>query len=285
MENIQKENIVNTLRRYCERYESQNRASASLNGVSSATISQMLNGNWGLIKDEMWRNVASQIGYKDAKWVAVETANFRTITDILSDAQGNSLVMAITDHAGAGKTFSLKHYTESHKHVYMLCCDDHWDRKIFLNELLMSLGRECVGQTVGEMMKEVIRTLKVCENPLLILDEADKLKDFVLTLFISLYNKLEDECGIVLCATSHLEKRLRQGLKSNARGYAEIWSRIGSKCIALRGVSAADITLICEKNGITDKKSIDLVLGDCEGNLRRVRRKIHAIIKQQSKTV
>jgi hypothetical protein len=65
MELIKKQNITNSLRSYCERYESQNRAAASMKGVSAATVSQMLNGNWDLIKDEMWRNVASQTGYRD----------------------------------------------------------------------------------------------------------------------------------------------------------------------------------------------------------------------------
>ena len=283
MENIQKENIVNSLRRYCERYESQNRAAASLKGVSAATVSQLLNGNWELIADEMWRNVASQTGYKDKKWVAVETVNFRTVSRILEDAQENSLVMAITDDAGTGKTFALNHYRENNRCVYLLCCNDYWDRKLFISELLTSIGKDYTGQTVGEMMRDVVRCLKVCEKPLIILDEADKLKDHVLQLFITLYNNLEDECGIVLCSTSHLERRLIQGLKSR-RGYKEIWSRIGKKCVALKGVTAADITQICEKNGITDKKTIDTVLSDSESDLRRVKRKIYAITKKQIKT-
>ena len=51
--NLDKQGIVDRLREYCGRYESQNKAAASLKGVSAATISQMINGNWDLIKDEM----------------------------------------------------------------------------------------------------------------------------------------------------------------------------------------------------------------------------------------
>jgi DNA transposition AAA+ family ATPase len=284
METIQKENIVNVLRRYCERYESQNKASASLKNVSAATISQMINGNWELIKDEMWRNVASQIGYKEEKWTAVETNNFKTIRRLLIDARENSLVLAITDDAGSGKTFALKHFAENNKYVYMLCCSEYWNRKMFLTELLSKMGKDYTGYTVGEMMQEVVRGLKVLPSPLLILDEADKLSDQVLCFFITLYNQLEDECGIILCATNHLEKRLKKGIKLNKKGYKEIWSRLGRKCITLKGVVASDITQICEKNGITEKKTIDGILGDSEGDLRRVKRKVHAIVKQGLKT-
>ena len=76
MEDLKKQQITNALKVYCERYESQNKAANSLKGISAATISQMLNNNWDLIKDEMWRNVASQINYKDNKCLSVETIDF-----------------------------------------------------------------------------------------------------------------------------------------------------------------------------------------------------------------
>ena len=136
MENLKKQQIVNALRAYCERYESQNKAANSMKGVSAATLSQMLNGNWDLIKDEMWRNVAARIGYKDERWEAVETDNYRRMNALLEDVKNNSLVMAITGDAGSGKTFACKQYTASHRQVYLLCCSEYWNRKQFLTELL-----------------------------------------------------------------------------------------------------------------------------------------------------
>ena len=285
MELLKKQNICNSLRAYCDRYESQNRAANSLKGVSSATISQMLNNNWELIKDEMWRNVASQIGYKDERWEAVSTANFKRMQALLADVKDNSLVMAITGDAGTGKTFAAKHFAENKKQTYLLCCNEYWNRKLFLAELLTAMGRDYNGYTVGEMMHEAVRALKTQENPLIILDEADKLSDQVLYFFITLYNQLDGECGIVMTATNHLEKRLKRGIKLNKKGYTEIWSRLGRKCIELKGVSAADITAICDANGITEARKVDAIIEDSESDLRRVKRKIHAVKKQQLKTV
>lgn len=279
MENIKKQQIANALRGYCERYDSQAKAANSMKNVSSATISQMLNGKWELIKDEMWRNVAAQICYKDEKWNAVATRDFTTLMRILSDVQENALVMAVTGEAGSGKTFALRQYTNSNKQVYMLCCNEYWNRKAFLNELLQAMGRDAAGLGVNEMMMEAVRHLKMQESPMLILDEADKLSDKVLYFFISLYNALEGECGLLMVATSHLELRIRKGVKANKKGYNEIWSRIGRKCVTLKGVSAADIIAVCEANGVTDRRDIDLVINDSESDLRRVRRKVHAILK------
>ena len=281
MEDIKKQQISNALRGYCERYDSQAKAANSLKNVSPATVSQMLNGKWELIRDDMWRNVAAQIGWKEEKWNAVATRDFTTLTRILGDVKDNALVMAVTGDAGSGKTFALKQYTESNKQVYMLCCNEYWNRKAFLNELLQAMGRDASGLTVNDMMLEAVRYLKMQESPLLILDEADKLSDKVLYFFISLYNALEGECGMLMVATSHLELRIRKGVKANRKGYNEIWSRIGRKCVTLKGVSAADITAVCEANGVTDRRDIDLVINDSESDLRRVRRKIHAIVSSK----
>lgn len=280
---LDKQGISDRLREYCARYESQNKAAASLKGVSSATISQMLNGNWELIKDEMWRNVATQIGYSTDSWKAVDTKNYRDLMAMYADAQENGLVLAITGEAGSGKTFAAKNYVETHKRAYLLCCNEFWNRKLFLSELLSVLGKDYSGYTVGEMMHEAVSELKKQDAPLLILDEADKLSDQVLYFFISIYNQLEDECGILLQATNHLEKRLNRGVKLNKKGYNEIWSRIGRKCIELEGVCASDIASICEANGIVNMWTIEKIIDDSDSDLRRVKRRVHAEKKKAEK--
>jgi hypothetical protein len=163
----------------------------------------------------------------------------------------------------------------------MLCCSEFWNKKTFVSELLRAMGRTTDGfANVGDMISEAVRRLKMQDTPLVIIDEADKLPDRVLYFFITLYNQLQDGCGIVMFATSYLEKRLRNGIRLNKKGYSEIWSRIGRRCVELRGVTAADIVSICEKNGVSEKKTIDMVIEDSDCDLRRVRRKVYAVRKR-----
>lgn len=277
MENIQKQQIKDKLEAYVNRYESQNKASNSLNGVSSATISQVLNDNWNKINPEMWRNIATQIGYNSNVWNSVETTDYKVLSKVLQDAQIYSNVFAVTGNAGSGKSHISKLYQEDNQRAYLLQCSEYWNKKYFLGQLLQSMGRDYSGLTVSEMMDEAVRVLKRQENPVIILDEADKLTDQVLYFFITLYNQLEDHCGIVLLATDHLEKRIRKGLKLNKKGYKEIYSRIGRKFVELRGVGSIDITNICKANGITKQSDIKAIIQDSEGDLRRVKRKIHAV--------
>jgi DNA transposition AAA+ family ATPase len=277
MNSIQKQQIADKLSAYVKRFESQNKAAKTMRGVSAATISQVLKGKWELISDDMWRNIASQIGHTDNEWAVVETRDFKLLNHVLNNARQYSGVFAVIGDAGTGKTLTLRNHAQENKRSYLVQCNEYWNRKTFMQELLKSMGRDNSGYTVNEMMIEVVSILKTQEKPLLIMDEADKLSDQVLYFFITLYNQLEDHCGIVLCATDHLEKRIKRGLKLNKKGYKEIYSRIGRKFFELEGVSTSDIAAVCAANGITKREQIKEIIEDSEGDFRRVKRKVNAI--------
>lgn len=264
---------------YCEQKGSQNKGANSLNGVSAATVSKIINGDWALINEVMWRSIAAQIGIKQKSWNIVETRDFKTLAGLFADAQENAMVMAICGEAGSGKTLAIRHYAESNPNVFVLSCNEYWNRKLFLQELLKEMGRNPNGDTVGEMMGTIVSNLKKMQDPIIIMDEADKLSDQVMYFFITLYNQLEDHCAIVMVATDYLEKKIRKGLRLNKKGYKEIFSRIGRKFIMLKGVCINDITEVCMANGVTVKSDIKSVIKDCDNDLRRVKRRCHAIGK------
>lgn len=275
--NEEKEMIRVRLGEYCEMKGSQKRAATSLVGVSPATVTQIVTGKWELINEKMWRSIAAQIGVKQTRWNIVETRNYRALSDIFADAQENALVLAVCGEAGTGKSLTAAHYGAENPNVYVLACSEYWNRKTFLRELLRVMGKNPAGDTVGDMVDDVVMELKRRENPLIILDEADKLSDQVMFFFITFYNKLEDYCGIVLMATDYLEKKVRRGLRLNKKGYKEIYSRIGRRFVAMPGLSATDISDVCRANGVEGLREIETVKKDCEGDLRRVKRKCHAL--------
>lgn len=274
---INKQSIQSHLRTFVDRAGSQNKAAALLRGISSAIVSQMLNNNWDQISDDMWRSIAAQTGYQESKWNAVETRDYRLLMNLLTDAKENSNVFAVTGEAGSGKSFTMKRFAAENKNAFYLCCAEFWNRKSFLSELLFTMGRDGSGMNVTELCTEVVRYLKMTDSPIIILDEADKLTDQVLYFFITIYNQLEDHCGIILCATDHLSKRIKKGLRTNRKGYKEIYSRIARRFIELKGVNSNDIIMLCKANGIDDSKVIKDVIDDSDGDLRRVRRRIHAM--------
>jgi DNA transposition AAA+ family ATPase len=276
MQTQQKEQIKIKLAEYCQKYESQNKAANSLKGVSAGTISQVLNGNWDQIANDMWHKISKQIGFSSKELNIVQTINYKAMTNILKDAANNSAVYAVVSDPGSSKSVAAKDFVLDHKKAYRLECNEFWNRKMFLYELMSVIGRDASGMNVAEMIFEVVRNLKGQDSPLIILDEFDKVSDQVLYFFITLYNQLQDECGIVVCSTDHLEKRIKRGLRLNRKGYKEFYSRIGRRFIQLPGVSSTDVMQICMANGVSNKAEIKEIVEDCEYDLRRVKRKIHA---------
>ena len=265
---------VEALEKFIVQKGSQNQVAAGMPGVSAGTLSQMRNHNWDLISDEMWRKVAKYVGVAASGWNYAETRNSKELMLFFNDSQQFSLVMAITAKAGAGKSETAKKYESENKNVFLLSCNEYWDKRWFLRELLSKMGKDHAGMTLPEMMHKAVLMLKSLEKPIIILDEADKLADNVLLFFITLYNALEDHCGIVLMATNFLEKRIRRGVAMEKKGYREIYSRVGLRFIELENTSYSDVEKICKANGIEDPAIIRTIAKDCDGDVRRVRRLI-----------
>jgi DNA transposition AAA+ family ATPase len=265
---------VEALENFIVQKGSQNQVAAGMPGVSAATLSQMRNHKWELIADEMWRKVAKYVGVSASGWNYAETRNSKELMLFFNDSQQFSLVMAVTGKAGAGKSETAKKYEAENKNAFLLSCNEYWDKRWFLRELLAKMGRDHAGLTLPEMMHKAVLLLKSLDSPIIILDEADKLADNVLLFFITLYNELENHCGIVLMATHFLEKRIKRGVAMEKKGYREIYSRVGLRFIELETTSYSDVEKICNANGIEDPATIRAIAKDCDGDVRRVRRLI-----------
>lgn len=209
------------------------------------------------------------------------TDNYMELNEILDDARENRMVMSIVSPAGSGKTYTARYYSDTKSETYMLCCSEYWNRNLFVNELLQAMDKDIKGLSLNDKVKTIVDYLITLRSPLIIIDEADKLPDRVLFFLITLYNNIEDECGMVLLSTDYLNRRFKIGLEYNKMGYAELWSRIGKRCIPLEGVTSDDIQKICKLHSITSQMDINAIIKDSDSDLRRVKRKIHAILRKR----
>ena len=283
MEQNEKELIAARLREYCAAQGGQNKAANTLKGVSAATISKILNGDWDTIADGMWHNVSKQISSSAEGWSLVGTSVYEELTELLECAQQDSQVMAIVGSAGCGKSATIRQYASSHEEVTAIVCSEYQNRTSWLSAVMEAMGLDPRGLSVAEKIGQIVRRLKRADKPLLILDEADKMSDQVLYFFVTLYNELEGHCGVVLCATQYLDKRLVRGLRSGRKGYEEVYSRIGRQCIQLSVLSPEDISLVCVANGITGDRKVRKIADEAECDLRRVRRAVwreHQLAKE-----
>ncbi len=279
MTNLQKKEIVQAIHEEKARLGSYARVATKV-GVSEATISQMRNDNWDKIADGLWTKVAQALGFTSDEWQLAETLNFRKITSVLNDAKNESMFMAISYKAGSGKTATLKHYSEvnSEENVFFIQARE-WAKRDFLLELCQKLGIDAGKGYVGvdKLGMKVIDFFakRQSRKPLLIVDEADKLRPSALRWFITLYNELEDKMAVVIAGTENLEKTISKGVKYNKLGFDEISSRFGRKFINnLLGARKEDVELICRANGIDDKAMISKIFEECEP--------VNIVIQEQS---
>lgn len=269
-----KKEIQATLRLYVQNHSSQRAAAEALNDVSEATVIQIMNGNWDKIADKMWRNVAKQIGVGQRQMKLVETLDFQTMFLVFDTAKEEGATLAVVGNAGSGKTSVSKMYRQLHRqnNAFYIECREYWNKKTFLSKVLQEMGRSDAGMNAVEMMETIVREIRKMHQPLLIMDEIDKLPDPVLKFFITFYNELNGMCGFVWLSTNNIEKRMRKGLATNRNGYQELFSRIGSKFIHLTGASNKEISMICRENGVTDPEDVNMIINECNGDLRRVER-------------
>lgn len=281
--------IRDALSAYCDNYPSRNRASESLNGVSAATVSCILNSKYANIGDDMFSRIASQIGYSFEHWALHESETYKDITFTLSDAQAYKNVTWVVGDAGCGKTTAALDYRKSHRNVYYMTCSEDMRKSDFVRELARQVGAPTDGTNLRDMLEYAISMIGYLQNPLIIFDEGDKLTDTVFNYFISIYNRLEGKAGIVFLSTDYIKRRMDNGLRYNKKGYKEINSRIGRRFFEVRPTTQNDIYAICQANGLTQDVEIKKVLKDAEASdndLRRVKRVVHArkrIIEARSK--
>lgn len=275
----EKDQIRENLRAYTARYASQNKASGSLKSVSVAVISKVLNGKYDNISDEMWRNIASQVArVKETGWQIVETPAYQEIQYALDDAQRWRNVTWVVGEAGCGKTTTAHLYTDKNRDVFYILCSEDMKKGDFVREIAQKAGIRTEGHNIREVWNLILDDIIQMERPLLIFDEADKLTEPVFHYFISMYNKLEDKCGIVFMSTDYIKRRIERGLRYRKPGYKEFYSRIGRKYFELEETTANDVYSICVANGVQDRKKIEEIIRDTEGcdfDLRRVKKAVH----------
>ena len=241
-------------------------------------MSQLCNGKYELISDEMFIRIASQIGFAFDSWNLHEGKTFKEITFALSDAQAYKNVTWIVGDAGCGKTTAAIEYRRTHRNVFYILCSEDMRRSDFVREIAKQVGAPTDTTNLRDMLENAISMISFLGNPLLVFDEGDKLTDSVFNYFISIYNRLEGHSGIVFLSTDYIKRRMEAGLRYNKKGYKEINSRIGRRFFDVSPTEQNDIYAICQANNLTDRADIEEVLKDArrsDNDLRRVKRCIH----------
>lgn len=291
MQNSNKHKIVDALAQRIANRKMSNEQCANQIGIAGATISVVLNRKWvdndKLVSDKMWNKIRAWLGMADEWIVVTEDKNYKRVRNVCNEAKRKSHARAISAAPGTGKSCALQSYSKDNSNVFYVECGDYWTKKVFLAKLKAAMGLKPQHlQGIADMVEEIINALRSMNRPLLIIDEADKLKDNTLTFFITFYNELTGACGFVLSGSEFFEKHMEKFARLNKKGYREILSRFGGEFIHLHDLTEDRVTAIAHANGITEEESVSTIINKANGDIRIVQRIIEDIkllqIKQAS---
>lgn len=288
MTKLNKKEIQQALKAKMDKLMLSGNRVSSLIGISNANVSHILNGNAieteKLISNAIWMKVNSWVyNAQSSTWKTAKTESYKKIQNICEHSQNDGLSRAICHRPGSGKTFSLKSYANNHPNTYYIEGEEYYTKSAFLKKLLNLMGLELRNQaSLTEMVDAIVLHLNSIDKPLLIIDEADKLKDGVLNFFKTFYNKTNS--GFVLCGAPYFKQRIDKGVRLQRQCYEEIFSRIGGCFLNLPSLRITDVRLICNNNGIYDEMQIIEAFNYCEGDLRRVKLSVDTYTKQNSKS-
>lgn len=230
-------------------------------GYSGTALSLWMADKYGADTNTLDRAIAKALNYRERKMVIVPTIrNYKNIEFVFRSSKEQSMWMSISEKAGSGKTETLQDLfnKDLSGSVFYLQAEE-WNARQFLLKLAeVTCGIPKKGYTTISVLMDLIaghfNSLSF-DNPILLIDEADKLKPMAFRQLIPLYNKTEDRLGCIVSGTENLKKEILRGVRNNIKGYDEMDSRLGRTYIGLPGAPEADVLAICEANGLDRETS------------------------------
>ena len=238
--------------------------------INAAALSTILAGKYGANEAQMLQKIAKKLDYRESTWKVVRTlANYKRIEALLADAKHESMWFAISNKAGSGKTAAMEDlFNRDTTGTLVFIQAEEWSGRQFLIKLIgKTLGEsELSGgyKTIAQLTDMVVNFFNdmSLENPVLLIDEADKLRPAALRTLIPIYNRTEGRLGLILSGTENLKKEIQAGVRLHKKGFDELESRFGRTYINLRGAIEREVYDVCLANGITDKEVQGRIWGE-----------------------
>lgn len=267
--------MIKQLKDYIEQTGISQSKIAPLVGVSTATISQYLKGEYKGDVAAVDKKVAEMLDRqadkaKDVKSDFVMTKTANRILEICGLAHAMNDIYLVIGEAGLGKTMALKQYVSQNSNVVMLEIDPTFSVKVLLNELCNKLGIVISGSKSNHhMMDLIVEKLKGSER-LLIIDEAELLAYKPLEILRRIHDKAD--IGMVLAGMP----RLRANLRGQKGEYKQLYSRVGLALDIQNRLPSDDICLLCQNALGTDEfnEKLDKV---SHGNARRLSKLLRGV--------
>ena len=226
-----KKKIVAAIVANRENYPSDAKHAASL-GITTSVYSAVKNGQTErVMSDANWISIARRLGVNlkgEIEWKAAKTATWQYISAQLELAQQLSLSGILCDLPNIGKTFTARHYVQTHANAVYIDCSQVKTKTRLVKKIASEFGVGATGWYV-DIYEDLVYYLRSIENPLIILDEAGDLSNEAFLELKALWNATERCCAWYMMGADGLKAKIDRAIERKQVGYTEMLSRFGSR--------------------------------------------------------
>lgn len=255
----------------------QQKQVAQLLGVSVATVSLYLKGEYNGNVAEMDRKVSELIERDKAKVVEakynaafVPTLAARRGMEVMAFAHVEGEINVIYGSAGLGKTQMLKEYACRNSSAVLIEVDPSCTPKVLLRKIAEAVGANARGVN-NELLDSIVSKLKGSER-LLMIDEAELLS----TRSLEFIRRIHDLTGVGVVLAGM--PRLLINLKGKNNELAQLYSRVGFACDLGNALSEEDLGLLAESALGTSEFNAPLIKAS-NGNARRLSKLMRGVVR------
>lgn len=199
--------------------------------LNPAQLSRILKGELdNVLSDTKWLSAGRRLNIpinKDQVWKTAKTETFLFIYQQLKECQEKSISGLFCDLPDIGKTHTAKFYAEENKHAVRIDCSQVKSKQKLIRKIAQEFGVTHTGK-YADVYEDLVYYLNSV-RALVILDEAGDLKYEAFLEIKALWNATEGYCGWFMMGADGLKAKIKSYLGRNTVGYAEIFSRFGSR--------------------------------------------------------
>lgn len=201
-------------------------------GISKGAYGYIKSGKLDKVLSEGgWVRIARRLGVSlrdQMEWKAAKTATFDYITLQLEASQHSGLSAILVDIPNIGKTFTARHYVQTHRNAIYVDCSQVKTKVKLVKKIATEFGIESKGY-YADIYEDLVYYLRSMEQPLIILDEAGDLQYEAFLELKALWNATERCCAWYMMGADGLRAKINRSIECKKVGYTEMLSRYGDR--------------------------------------------------------
>ena len=243
---------------------------AHMAGISSAYVSRVKNGKYTFenkgvespISDKALLTIADALGLNYDQSLHWETYNYKLINAACREAQTKKRRLLLDAETGLGKTYALERYAIDNDKVLYIKVTRTMSARDMLDEIIVKLNIRDILRGNRAKMMAIQKKVTSVPNFLIIIDEAEYLKNTLFDLVKEIADFTENKCGIVLSGMD-LKKKIEYLAGRGKPGFPQLRRRFFPNMILLNTMGGKkgrkqEIEAICLACGITDTTAINV---------------------------